>query len=326
MTHERLLFRTAVAVLTTFLMSTAEAQFPSEPIEFVVPYGAGGALDALSRTIAKVVSEETGYTAIVVNKPGASGAIGTNYVAKSKPDGHTLLVATLSHVTNQFLTKDLPWHPTKDFKGVALLTTFPSVALVNSSISANTLKEFVGYAKRNPGKVNYLNPGIGTSMHLNTELLKLVAGIDLRSVLYKGTLQGIPDLLSGRISFAFAQVSTALGQVRTGKVKPLFIAASRRNSHFPDVLTAAEAGYADAQVISWYAILAPANVSHDRIAQINKWVNAALARPDVQKWLENAGAESVKAMSPNEVDAMLLAETGKYATLIKDAKIEGVQP
>jgi len=322
MAHRSPLFRTAAALLAAFAASTASAQFPSKPVRFVVPYAPGAIADLVSRSVSEQVAADSGNPTIVEFKPGANGSIGTEYVAKSDADGHTLLVATLSHATSASLNKNLTWHPTRDFAGVALMATVPAVAVVNASIPANNLKEFVDYAKKNPGKLNYLGPGIGTSMHLNAELLNIVAGIDLGVVTYKGTAPGIPDLLSNRLAFAFLPVPLALPHVNTGKLKPLFIASSRRNPRMPDVPTADESGYADAKVVSWFALLAPAKTPRANIELIGKWVTAALANPSVIKRLESAGAESVKAISPQEVDAMLRAETAKYAKLVKDAKIE----
>ncbi len=321
MKHRKFVFRAAMAMAVTLIASAASAQFPTKPVRFVVPYAPGAIADLVSRSVAEKVGADTGHATIVEFKPGASGAIGTEHVAKSDPDGHTLLLATLSHVTSPSMKKNLPWHP-DDFKGVALLATVPAVGVVNAQVPANTLKEFVAYAKQNPGKLNYLGPGSGTSMHLNGELLNQVAGIDLGVVMYKGTAPGIPDLLSNRIAFAFLPIPLAQTHISTGKLKPLFVASSRRSSRMPDVPTADEAGYADAKVVSWFALLAPAKTPSERIVQLNKWVNAALATPEVEKRLASAGAETVKAISPQELDAMLAAEAARYAKLIKDAKIQ----
>jgi len=322
MTHSRNRLVAALAVFAIGAASPALAQFPTKPVRFVVPYAPGAIADLVSRSVAEKVGADSGHATIVEFKPGASGSIGTEHVAKSDPDGHTLLVATLSHVTSPSLNKALPWHPTKDFVGVAMLATVPAVGVVNASIPANTLQEFVAYAKQNAGKLNYLGPGTGTSMHLNGELLNLVAGIDLGVVMYKGTAPGIPDLLSNRIAFAFLPIPLAQTHISTGKLKPLFVASSRRSPRMPDVPTADEAGYADAKVVSWFALLAPAKTPRDRVDQINKWVNAALATAEVEKRLASAGAETVKPMSPQELDAMLQEESARYAKLIRDAKIQ----
>ncbi len=317
----RIAVRLTLVFLAALISSTVVAQSSAKPIRLVIPFAIGGISDIIARIVTDRIALETGHTIVFDYKPGANASIGTDYVAKSKADGFTLLLASITFVTSPSLERDLPWHPIKDFSGVALLTTVPSVMVVNSEIPVATLKEFVELVRRNPNKLNYLNAGMGTSAHLNAELLKIVAGIQLEGVLYKGTAPGIPDLLSNRISVAFLPIPF-LGHVKTGKFKPIFVASSTRISQMPDVPTAAEAGYPDAQVISWFALVTPVNTPGDRIGYLNKITNAALSSPDVEKRLEAAGAVSVTPMSPPEVDALIKIETARIAKLVKDAKIQ----
>lgn len=317
----RFVVRFALVLFAATFTSLGHAQFPSKPIKLVVAWAPGGSSDIVARAVTSQVQAETGHTFVVEYKPGANGSIGTSFVANSDPDGHTLLLATLSHVTSPSLMKDLPWHPTKSFSGIALLATVPAVAVVNPSIPATNLKELVTFAKRNPGKLNYLSPGAGTSMHLNAELVNMEAGIDMVPVLYKGVGPGIPDLLTNRISVAFLPVSAATGHIKSNSLRPLFMASTKRNSLLPDVPTAAEAGYPEAQVVSWFTVLAPANTPPERLRYLNKILNASLSNPAMEKKFEEVGVSSVTPMTPEQVDAMLASDTARYGKVLSAKKV-----
>lgn len=315
----RLIVALALAALPACVLAQS---YPSKPVRFIVPWPAGGIVEIVSRSVVEKIAANWGSPILVETKPGANGSIGTEQAAKSVPDGHTWLVATLNHTVNPSLVKNLPWHPTNDFAGVAMIAAVPALAVVPASVPANTLAEFVALAKAQPGRLNYLMPGNGTSMHLNTELLKQTAGIDVVPVPYKGLPPGVPDLLSGAVSFGMLSVPLAAPHLKAGKLKALAIGATRRASQFPDVPTFAEAGYADAQVVSWYAILVPAKTPRDIVERISQETQKALADPDVQKRLANAGADVAVRSTPQEVDAFMRAETTRWAKLVKDARIE----
>ena len=251
-----------------------------------------------------------------------SGAVAAELVAKAAPDGTLWFLTTLSHVVNPALSKSVPYHPTNDFTGVAMLGNVPALAVVHASVPAGTLRELVALARAQPGRLNYLNPGVGTSMHLNTELLKLTAGIDVVSVPYKGLAPGVPDLLGGTLSFSFLSLPLAAPHIKSGRIKALAIASSGRNPLFPDVPTIVEAGFPDAQVVSWYLVSVHAKTPRDIVARINDEVNKALADPEVVKRLEAAGASVALSSTPAETDALLRAETLRWAKFARDAKIE----
>lgn len=314
--------RTLIAVFA-LLAAAAHAQpYPSKPVRFIVPWPAGGIVEIIGRPVVEKIAANWGSPVLLEAKPGANGSIGTEQVAKSAPDGYTWLLATLNHTVNPSLLKNLPWHPTGDFAGVAMIATVPALAVVPAALPASTLAEFVALVKSQPGKLNYLMPGTGTSMHLNTELLKQTAGLDLVAVPYKGLPPAIPDLLAGAVSFGMLSEPLAAPHIKSGKLKALAVGAARRSKLFPDVPTFAEAGYADAQVVAWYAFVVPAKTPRDIIERISQETQKALADPEVQKRLESAGAQVAARSAPQEVDAFLRAETVRWAKLVKDAKIE----
>jgi tripartite-type tricarboxylate transporter receptor subunit TctC len=311
------------ALALAFAATAAGAQgYPSKPVRVIVPYPAGGIVEIIARAVLEKVAANWNNPVIVEAKPGANGSIGTDAVAKSAADGHTWLLATLSHTTNPSLQKNVPWHPTNDFAGAAMLATVPALAVVPASLPAKSLKEFVALAKSQPGKLNYLMPGTGTSMHLNSELLKLTAGIDLVAVPYKGLPPAVPDLLSGALSFGLLSLPLAAPHVKAGKLRALAIASPTRSAQFPDVPTFAEAGFPDAQVVSWFAILLPAKTPRAIVAHVNQELDKALRDPEVVRRLENAGANVAAPMKAEEIDTMLKQEVARWAKFVKDARIE----
>jgi tripartite-type tricarboxylate transporter receptor subunit TctC len=299
------MMRAFVVALACAASAGVHAQaYPSKPVRFVVPWPPGGIVEIIGRPVVERIAQNWGSPIVLEAKPGANGSIGTEQVAKSAPDGYTWLLATLNHTVNPSLSKNLPWHPTNDFAGVSMIASV--VALVKSQ----------------PGKLNYLMPGTGTSMHLNTELLKVTAGLDLVPVPYKGLPTGIPDLLAGSLAFSMVSIPLAAPHIASGKLKALAIGATKRSAKFPDVPTFVEAGFAEAQVVAWYAFLVPAKTPRDVVERISQETQKALADPEVQKRLEAAGADVAGRSTPAEVDAFLKSETARWAKLVRDAKIE----
>ena len=312
------------ASLFTALAVPAAAQqaYPARPITIVVPFPAGGSPDVLTRIIAEKVSSNWGVPVVVEARPGAGGSIGAAHVARSAPDGYTLLLATLSHVTNPGLSGKSTWHPANDFSGIAELVTAPVVALVPSALPVRTLQEFVEYAKQRPGQLNYLMPGVGTSMHLNTEMLKLSSGIELQPIAYKGVPSGMADLLTGRLSFAMSPMSVARGQVAAGQLRALAVASPVRSKDLPDVPTFAEAGFPDAQVVSWYALVAPAKTPAAIRQRLNEEFAKAMTDPQVREKLAQAGAIPSDTGTPEQVDTMLKTQTARWDQALRKIKIE----
>jgi len=317
------MIRMLIAALACALATATHAQpYPSKPVRFVVPWPPGGIVEIIGRPVVEKIAQNWGSPIVLEAKPGANASIGTEQVARSAPDGYTWLLATLNHTVNPSLSKNLPWHPTNDFAGVSMIASVPALAVVPANVPAATLKDFVALVKAQPGKLNYLMPGTGTSMHLNTELLKVTAGLDLVPVPYKGLPTGIPDLLAGSLAFSMVSIPLAAPHIASGKLKPLAIGATKRSARFPDVPTFVEAGFADAQVVAWYAFLVPAKTPREIVDRISQETQKALADPEVQKRLEAAGADVAGRSAPAEVDAFLKSETARWAKLVRDAKIE----
>ncbi len=296
--------------------------FPSKPCRFVIPYPGGGIVDIAGRSIAEAMAADLGQPVIVDPRPGGNSIIGTEIVAKSPPDGHTWVLATLSHAVVGHL-QPLPYDPLADFQGVAMIGVANAVALVPASLPVASLKELVAYAKGNPGKVNYLNPGNGSSIHLSGELLKVTAGIDMVGVPYRGLPPGIPDLLDGRLQFAMLSVPLCIAHVRSGKLKALAYYGEQRHADLPEVPTMAEAGFADAEVKSWYTLAVPAKTRPSIVERIHVAATKALADPEARKRLAAASISVGKAMSPAEVQSMYRSESERYGKLVKAAGIKG---
>jgi tripartite-type tricarboxylate transporter receptor subunit TctC len=304
------------ALLILFSASSTAQTFPAKPLRIVVPFPAGGIVDLMARTLNEKLAAALGQPVLVEARPGANGSLGTEAVAKSDADGHTLILATLSHVTSPALMKT-SWHPTRDFAGVAMMGHVANIAAVHPELPVKTLREFVDYAKARPGKVNFINAGAGTSQTLSTELFKRNAGLDIVGIGYKGFPPAIPDILSGQVHFSFIPFGVAAPHVASGKLRALAVAAPARSKQFPQVPTMAEAGYADSQVVSWYAYLVPAATPKPVVARLNAEFARLLADPEVIARVEKIGGEPLPAGKPEDVDAMLAKETERWAKLVQ---------
>ena len=300
-----------------FYFSNVNGQaFPSKPLRIIVPFPAGGIVDLMARSLNDKLAASLGQPVLVEARPGANGSLGTDAVAKSDADGHTLVLATLSHVTTPVLTKT-PWHPTKDFSGVALMGHIANLVVVHPDLPAKTLREFIDYAKARPGKINYINGGGGTSQTMSTELLKRNTGIELVAIGYKGFPPAIPDILAGQVQFSFIPFGVAAPHVRSARLRALAVSAPSRSKMFPEVPTMAEAGYAESQVVSWYAYLVPAATPKAIVARLNAEFARALADPEVIARIEKIGGEPLPAGKPEEVDVMLVKELDRWTKLVQ---------
>jgi len=309
--------RFAFALVLVFSAVAATAQtFPSKPLRIVVPFPAGGIVDLMARTLNEKLGAGLGQPVLVEARPGANASLGTEAVAKSDPDGHTLILATLSHVTTPALTKTA-WHPVKDFAGVALMGHVANVAVVNPDLPVKTLREFVELAKSRPGKLNFINAGAGTSQTMSAELFRRNTGVDIVGIGYKGFPPAIPDILAGQVQFSFMPFGVAAPHIRSGKLRPLAVAAPARSKMFPDVPTMAEVGYGESQVVSWYAFLVPAATPKASLARLNAEFAKALSDAEVLARVDKIGGEPLPAGKPEEVDAMLVRELDRWTRLVQ---------
>jgi tripartite-type tricarboxylate transporter receptor subunit TctC len=291
--------------------------YPSKPIRFVVPYPPGGPLDTVARLTAQKVSEAVKQPIFVDNKPGAGGSIGTDIVAKSPADGYTLLMgAVATHAINPTLYPNVPYDPVRDFAPVTQLASTPNVLVVNLSIPATNVREFIAYAKANPGRLNFGSGSTGSAGHLAGELFKTMAGVDMTHVPYKGAAPAMQDLIGGQIQVMFDNLASALGQVRAGKIKALAVTTAKRTALAPDLPTIAEAGLPGFDISTWFGIFVPAGTPPEIVERLNSEFVKALGAPDVREKVLNLGAEPV-GDRPAEFAAYIRSEADKYARVIK---------
>jgi len=295
--------------------------FPSKPPRFIVPYPAGGIVDIVTRSLAEPMQAELGQTVVVDPRPGANSTLATAMVAQAPADGYTWVMSTVAHVVAPQL-QTVSYNALTDFQPVALVAIATSVAAVNPALPVKTLTELVAYGRKNPDKLTYLNPGNGSSIHLSAELLKNHSKFGMTSVPYRGIPPGMPDLLEGRVNVGLLPGPLAHQHVQTGKLRPLAVLASRRLSTMPDVPTFAEAGFADAQVLSWYVISVRAGTPPDIVNRLHAAATKALQSADTQDRLAKAGCEIPPARSPAELTALFRSEHDRFGKLIKDAGIK----
>ena len=311
----------ALALVTAgTLLTTAQAQqrYPSKTVRIIAPFPAGGAADILARITAQRLTEQLGQTVIVENRPGAAGAIGSELVAKSAPDGYTLLVGvTASHGINPALQK-LSYDAVKDFAPISLLATIPHVLVVHPSIPARTLTEFIKLARARPG-MTFGSAGAGTPHHLAGEMLAQLTGTKLMHVPYKGSAPAINDLLGGHIDFMSVEYAAIAEPVKSGKVRPLAIATAKRLPGL-DVPTFAEAGLPGFEVTAWYALYAPAATPADIVTLLSKEVAKALAHPDTRERLQTLHTTPMPS-TPAEAAAYTRAEIARWAKVVKASGI-----
>ncbi len=312
--------RLLLALLAAFSLY-AHADYPSRPVHLIVPFPAGGPTDVLTRVLAQKLAARWPQPVIVENKPGAGGAIGSDFVAKSAPDGHTLVMATSStHSIGPVLQK-LPYDAQKDFAPIVQTWSAPNVLCVSPALGVNDVRGLIALAKAKPGQLNYASSGNGTSPHLSAELFKLLAGVDLVHVPYKGTGLAIPDIARGQVALIFDSIITAQQSARAGHVKLLAVTTERRTSLLPDLPTMAEAGVPGYESNTWFGLLAPAGTARDLVAKINSETIAALQASDLRERFSAAGAEPAGG-TPEAFGEKIRAEAAKWAKVVQAAKIK----
>ena len=312
------LARLLAALGLACVVSLASAQsWPSKPIRFVVPYPPGGPLDTVARLLGQKVSEGVKQPVVVDNKPGAGGNIGADTVAKSPPDGYTILMgAVATHAINPTLYASIPYDAVRDFQPVTQVASTPNVLIVNNSVPVANVREFIAYAKANPGKLNFGSGSTGSAGHLAGELFKAMAGVNMVHVPYKGAAPAMQDLIGGQVQLMFDNFASANTQVKAGKVKALAVTTAKRSALAPDLPTIAESGLAGFDINTWFGIFVPAGTPRDVVERLHAEFTKALATPDVRERLTNLGAEPV-GNRPEEFAAYIKSEGEKYARVIK---------
>ena len=308
------------AFVLGILPADALAQsYPSRPVRLVVPFPAGGTTDILARAMAEKLSGALGQQFVVDNRPGAGGNIGSDIVAKSQADGYTLLMGTVgTHAINPSLYPKMPYDHVKDFVPVVLVAGVPNVLVVNPTVPAKTVAELIALAKEKLGTINFASSGNGTSIHLSGELFKLLAGVQIAHVPYKGSAPALTDLIGGQVQIMFDNLPSALPHIKGGKLRALAVTSSKRAPALPDLPTIAESGVAGFEASSWFGILAPAATPRDIVQRINAEANKALHAPDMREKLLAQGAEAV-GNSPEFFADTIRTETVKWAKVVKDS-------
>ncbi|MGE5615706.1 MAG: Bug family tripartite tricarboxylate transporter substrate binding protein [Bacillota bacterium] len=314
------LLRRALAAIAIAASATAvQAEYPDHAIKLVVPWPPGGAVDTIGRLIADNVATPLGQSIVIDNRAGAAGAIGSDIVAKSAPDGYTLLMGSTTVISINPALQKLAYKPS-DFSPITMVAFVPHILVIPNEVPANNLKEFIAWVKANPGKVSYASAGPGSPHHIAGEMFKSMTGVEMLQVPYKGTGPALLDLLANRVQFMSVEAVAALPHVRAGKLKALGVATAERSPLAPDIPTVAEAGLPGFEITAWYGVVAPNGVPKPAAELLAKTISKAIETPDFQEKLKGLGATPVGG-TPEQFGALLVRENAKWAKAIKDANI-----
>jgi tripartite-type tricarboxylate transporter receptor subunit TctC len=309
-------------VLLTGRQAGAEVNYPSQTIKMIVPYPAGGTTDFLGRLVADQFTRGLGATVIVENKAGAGTTLGAEFVARSGPDGYTLLMATSTTLAiNKTLYRKLPYDPVKDFAPIALVAAVPFALIVNPQVPANTLAEFIAYAKSMPG-LAYGSAGNGSPQHLGAEMLKAAAGIDIRQVSYRGSVPAMLDVIAGQIPFMVVDLQPALPQIRTGKVRVLGVTTTKRVAAAPDIPTLAEGGLAGFELVAWQGVVAPSGVPRAIVEQLAAQIAKLMADPATRDKLTAIALEPLTGSTPDSFASYIKTEVDRWADIVRNSGAE----
>ena len=311
-------------VLLALLSSTnAYAQaYPSRPIHLVVPFPAGGPTDVIARAIGQKLSDAVGQPVVIDNKPGAGGAIGSEAVARSAPDGYTVVIGTSStHSIGPALNPKTPYKVERDFAPVSLVATAPNVLIVSPKLPVNNVRELIALAKAQPGKLNYATSGVGTIVHLSSVLFANMAGIDIVHVPYKGVTQALPDIMSGQIALMFDNIVGVLPRVKAGQEKAIAVTSLKRSPLAPSIPTVAESGLPGYVSETYFGIFAPAGTPEAVVAKLSQDLAQVLKRPDLKELLATQGAEA-EGSDPAKLAALVRSDTAKWEKVIKAAGVK----
>ncbi len=307
-----------VAIGLVVVPAAANAQaYPAKPIRLIVPFPPGGAVDVLGRAIAAKLTEQLGQQVVVDNRAGAGGALGGELAAKSAADGYTLLMGSTTTMSiNPYIYAKLPYDPARDFVPVTLVAFVPHVLVAGPSVPAQTLREFITYAKAHPGKLDFASAGNGTPHHIAGEMFKQMTGIEMVHVPYKGTGPALTDLVGGQVAFMSVEILAAMPLAKAGKLHVLGVATAQRNPSAPELPTVAEAGLPGFEVTSWYGVVAPAGTPREITARLASEIAKAVASSDFRERLAALGATPV-GNSPDEFGTFMRRESSKWEAAVK---------
>ena len=322
----RTLTLTAITLLTAALapLSALAQAYPNKPIRLIVPFPAGGATDILARALSQKLGEKIGQSVVVENRPGAGGTIGADAASKSVADGYTLLLATSStHSIGPAMSTSsntkIPYNAETDFTPIAFVASSPNIVVVPNTLPVKTMREFIDYARKNPGKLNYASSGNGTIVHLTTEYFKAESGTFILHIPYRGTALAIPDLISAKVDVLFDSLVTGMPHVKDGKLRALAVTSAKRTPLAPELPTVSEVlpGF---ESVTWFGLYGPKSMSADVTARVNQAVNAALADNDVKERFARLGAEPAGG-TPQAFASMVKADNAKWKKIIAERKI-----
>lgn len=319
--------RFLIVAATVLTVTTAWAQapsgsagqdYPTKIIKIIVPFTAGSATDIMARVVGERLSASLGQAVVVENRPGAGGTLGAAQVAKSEPDGYTLLVVSTGHVVNPVLYSGIPYDTLGDFTGIIPLAALPSVLVVGAGSPFKSVRELIAAAKAKPGQLNYASAGVGSATHVNAEKFRNAAGIQVTHIPFKGTPETIVETSSGRVDFMFTPVLASISTIRDGRMRAIAVSTAKRSSALPDVPTVAEAGVPGFVFDFWIGLLAPAKTPRYIVNKLNLEVSKALAQPEVIERMAKLGAESMP-MTPEQFDAYIKSEFTTLGAVMKAA-------
>lgn len=309
----------SAAALGLFISAASAQAWPAKPVTLVVPFPPGGTTDVIARALAERLTAALGQTVIVESKPGAGATLGADMVAKSKPDGYTLLMGAVHHTIAPSIYKKLPYDLQKDFAPISTVALVPNVLVINSTTPAKSVKEFVALANSKPG-MTYGSNGNGTAQHLIGTQFQNLTGVELVHVPYKGSGPLTTDLLGGQINLSFDTVTPVLQHIKSGKLRALAVTTAKRSSALPDVPTLDESGLKGFDIGTWFGVLAPAATPRDVVSRLNTEIVKAVQSPELRKRMDEIGAEPIGS-SQEAMAKQIKDETAKFAKLVKDAKV-----
>lgn len=316
------LVRLCTSLLLAVCFQQVHAQsFPTKPIRLIVAFAPGGNTDVVARAIAPKLGELLGQQVVVDNRPGGGTTIGTEALARSAPDGYTLMLTGFDFTVNPSLRSKLPYDTQKDFTPIALIATYPMALVANPALPAQSVKELIAFAKANPGRVNYASAGNGSPGHLSGELLKSLAGVDLTHIPYKGSGAALADLLAGQVQLLFSGMPAVASFVQSGRLKLLAVTGTKRDPALPDVATVQEGGVPGYEVTSWLGFLAPAGVPRPIVDRLNAEIGRALQAADVRERLASMGGD-LGASTPEAFGTRLREEISKWSRVVHGAGIK----
>jgi tripartite-type tricarboxylate transporter receptor subunit TctC len=297
-----------------------ERPYPTKPIRFIVPFAPGGGGDIVARLVGARLTEGMGVQFVIDNRAGASSTAGDTLGARAAPDGYTINLITTSYAVNPSFYKNLPFDPVKGVSPISLIGTSGLLAVVHPAVPARTIKDLIGHAKANPGKLNYASTGNGGLVHLYVELFKLMAGVDMAHIPYKGTGPALNELIAGQTQFFLGSNVATLPHVKSGRLRALAVTTARRSLASPELPTVAEAGVPGFEAVHWFAVLAPPGLQREIVSRLNAELKRVLALPDVSSGMQHAGVEAVHTSS-EALREHIATEVAKFSRIVKQANI-----